>query len=59
MVQGQVDAGAWSCGMAAGLIRDIPSVGDLVRRIMDEARTLVRERLGRQFLTAGDIPCRA
>ncbi|VTU28421.1 Nitronate monooxygenase [Variovorax sp. PBS-H4] len=49
MHEGQVDAGAWSCGMAAGLIHDLPSVAELVARIMDEARTLVRTRLARVF----------
>jgi NAD(P)H-dependent flavin oxidoreductase YrpB (nitropropane dioxygenase family) len=28
MQQGEMDAGAWSCGMVAGLIHDVPSVGD-------------------------------
>ncbi|TAK54976.1 MAG: nitronate monooxygenase, partial [Gammaproteobacteria bacterium] len=26
MIDGQMDAGAWSCGMVAGLIHDVPSV---------------------------------
>jgi NAD(P)H-dependent flavin oxidoreductase YrpB (nitropropane dioxygenase family) len=46
MREGQVDAGAWSCGMVAGLIYDIPTVKELVDRIMSEAETLVRKRLG-------------
>ncbi|MBI5278338.1 MAG: nitronate monooxygenase [Burkholderiales bacterium] len=45
MVEGDMDAGAWSCGMVAGLIRDIPSVAELVDRIMDEADQLVARRL--------------
>jgi NAD(P)H-dependent flavin oxidoreductase YrpB (nitropropane dioxygenase family) len=45
MREGQVDAGAWSCGMVAGLIHDIPTVKELVDRIMAEAETLVRKRL--------------
>ncbi len=45
MVEGDVEAGAWSCGMAAGLIHDIPSVRDLVDRIMADAERLVRGRL--------------
>ncbi len=45
MRQGQVDAGAWSCGMVAGLIHDIPTVKELIDRIMSEAETLVRKRL--------------
>ncbi len=43
--QGEMDAGAWSCGMVAGLIHDIPSCKELIDRIMDEANGLIRERL--------------
>jgi nitronate monooxygenase len=46
MREGQVDAGAWSCGMVAGLIYDIPTVKELIDRIMSEAESLVRKRLG-------------
>jgi NAD(P)H-dependent flavin oxidoreductase YrpB (nitropropane dioxygenase family) len=45
MKEGDLDAGAWSCGMVAGLIKDIPSVRELLDRIMDEAETLIRCRL--------------
>ena len=45
MVDGEMDAGAWSCGMVAGLINDVPSVQDLVDRIMREAETLITVRL--------------
>ncbi len=45
MREGQVDAGAWSCGMVAGLIHDIPTVKELIDRIMAEAEALVRKRL--------------
>ena len=47
MQQGDMDAGAWSCGMVAGLIHDIPSVGELVDRIMAEADAIIRQRLRR------------
>jgi NAD(P)H-dependent flavin oxidoreductase YrpB (nitropropane dioxygenase family) len=43
--QGQMDAGVWSCGMVAGLIHDIPTVRELIDRIMAEAGTIIRERL--------------
>ncbi|OUL99468.1 NAD(P)H-dependent flavin oxidoreductase [Variovorax sp. JS1663] len=46
MYEGQMDAGAWSCGMVAGLIDDIPSAGELVERIMKEANSVIRGRLG-------------
>jgi len=45
MIDGDMDAGAWSCGMVAGLINDIPSVKQLIDRIMQDAERLIRERL--------------
>ncbi|MBI5921538.1 MAG: nitronate monooxygenase [Betaproteobacteria bacterium] len=45
MLDGEMDAGAWSCGMVAGLIHDIPSVKELIDRIMAEANTLIQKRL--------------
>jgi NADH:quinone reductase (non-electrogenic) len=45
MQNGEMDAGAWSCGMVAGLIHDIPTVGELIERIMLHAEQLIRERL--------------
>ena len=49
MIRGEMDAGAWSCGMVAGLINDIPTVKELVDRIMSEAEELVRGRLERML----------
>jgi nitronate monooxygenase len=43
--EGQMDAGAWSCGMVAGLIHDVPTCKELIDGIMAEAETLIRERL--------------
>jgi len=45
MQRGEMDAGAWSCGMVAGLIRDIPTCRELIDRIMAEAQVLIRQRL--------------
>ena len=45
MLEGEMEAGAWSCGMVAGLIHDIPSVKDLIDRIMREADGLINQRL--------------
>ena len=45
MQQGEMDAGAWSCGMVAGLIRDVPTVKELIDRIMREAESLIAKRL--------------
>jgi len=45
MQTGDMDAGAWSCGMVAGLIHDIPTVMALIDRIMAEAEALITQRL--------------
>jgi len=45
MSEGDIDAGPWSCGMVAGLIDDIPTVAELIDRIMNEAERLIRDRL--------------
>ncbi len=45
MMDGTMEAGAWSCGMVAGLIHDIPSCQDLIDSIMAEAHTIIRDRL--------------
>jgi NADH:quinone reductase (non-electrogenic) len=42
---GDVDAGIWSVGTAMGLINDIPTVAELVSRIVDEAERLIAGRL--------------
>jgi len=43
--EGQMDAGAWSCGMVAGLIHDIPTCKELLDSIMAEAEALIQQRL--------------
>ena len=45
MREGTMEAGAWSCGMVAGLIHDIPTVQELMDRIMGEADAIIRQRL--------------
>lgn len=45
MRDGDVESGAWSCGMVAGLITDIPSVQDLLDRIMEQASWIIQQRL--------------
>jgi nitronate monooxygenase len=47
MRDGDMDAGGWSCGMVAGLIYDVPTVKELVDRIMSEAEELILGRLAR------------
>ena len=46
MIDGDMEAGAWSCGMVAGLIHDIPTCKELIDRIMMQAEALIRKRLG-------------
>tara|TARA_R110000772_G_scaffold40132_6_gene93959 strand:- start:1204 stop:2181 length:978 start_codon:yes stop_codon:yes gene_type:complete len=45
MMEGTMDAGAWSCGMVAGLINDIPTCKELIDRIMREAEEIISGRL--------------
>jgi NAD(P)H-dependent flavin oxidoreductase YrpB (nitropropane dioxygenase family) len=47
MLDGAMDAGAWSCGMVAGLIHDVPTVKELIDRIMAEADKIITQRLWR------------
>jgi NAD(P)H-dependent flavin oxidoreductase YrpB (nitropropane dioxygenase family) len=42
---GDVDHGVWSAGMVQGLIHDVPTVRELVDRIVAEAEVLIRQRL--------------
>jgi len=60
MINGDMDAGAWSCGMVVGLINDIPTVKDLIDRIMADADSIIRQRLT-GFLdgVAANAPARA
>ncbi|MGB5484301.1 NAD(P)H-dependent flavin oxidoreductase [Parasphingorhabdus sp.] len=45
MLEGDMDIGAWSCGMVAGLINDIPTCKELIDRIMAEADQIINQRL--------------
>ncbi len=45
MQDGAMDAGAWSCGMVAGLIHDIPTCRQLIDGIMLEANDIIHRRL--------------
>jgi NADH:quinone reductase (non-electrogenic) len=47
MKDGAMDAGAWSCGMVAGLIHDVPTVKQLIDRIMAEADEIINQRMGK------------
>lgn len=56
MLDGDMDAGAWSCGMVAGLINDVPTCKELIDRIMAEAEAIIRQRLEGM---AGGVPAAA
>ena len=45
MQEGNLDRGAWSCGMAAGLIDTVPSCADLLATIVADAERIVGARL--------------
>ena len=42
---GELDSGIWSAGLVVGMIDDIPSCEELVRRIVEEAEQIITERL--------------
>ncbi|KCZ53968.1 nitronate monooxygenase [Hyphomonas beringensis] len=54
MMEGEMDAGAWSCGMVAGLIHDIPTCKELIDRIMKEAEDIISNRLA--GMLSGKVP---
>jgi nitronate monooxygenase len=54
MQQGEMEAGAWSCGMVAGLIHDVPTCRELIDRIMSEAEAIITRRLA--GMQAGRVP---
>lgn len=45
--EGDLDLGIWASGLSQGLIHDIPTVAEMVTRIVREAEDLVRGRLTR------------
>ena len=47
MQEGTMEAGAWSCGMVAGLIHDIPTCKELVDRIISDAESIIHDRLSK------------
>ncbi|RIK88127.1 MAG: nitronate monooxygenase [Hyphomicrobiales bacterium] len=43
--EGDPEAGIWTSGMVQGIIRDVPTVNELVTRIVEQAETIIRSRL--------------
>ncbi|CVI62616.1 nitronate monooxygenase family protein (plasmid) [Agrobacterium leguminum] len=50
MKLGEVDAGVWSCGLVAGLIHDLPTVAELMERIIGEAKDIATNRLAKMVV---------
>jgi NAD(P)H-dependent flavin oxidoreductase YrpB (nitropropane dioxygenase family) len=44
---GDTELGIWTVGIVPGLIRDIPTVAELVTRMVSEAEDLIKSQLGR------------
>ena len=42
---GDLEAAAWSCGMVAGLLHDVPTCKELIDTIMQEADEIINQRL--------------
>jgi NADH:quinone reductase (non-electrogenic) len=47
VTDGDMEYGVWSAGQVMGLIHDIPTVKELVERIVRDAETIIRQRLAR------------
>jgi len=45
MLKGKMDSGVWSCGLVTGLINDVPTVKELIDRIISQAKYLINQRL--------------
>lgn len=48
---GDPEAGIWSVGMVQGIINDLPTVAELIERVMAEAESIVVGRLGNAITT--------
>ena len=48
--EGNIDEGMYPAGQSMGRIKDIPSIPDLIKRIVDEAQE-AKERVGKLFYT--------
>jgi nitronate monooxygenase len=54
MMEGEMDKGAWSCGMVAGLINDVPTCKELIDGIMKQADDILARMnaMNRETVTA-------
>lgn len=53
LLNGDPEHGIWTAGMVQGLIHDIPSVKDLIERIITDAKTIIDQRLA--SMLAGSV----
>lgn len=51
LINGDPEHGIWTAGMVQGLIHDVPSVKDLIERIVADAEEIIRIRLDRAIST--------
>jgi nitronate monooxygenase len=49
MLEGTMEAAAWSCGMVAGLIHDVPTCQQLIDSIMAQAEEIIAGRMRRML----------
>ena len=54
MAAGDIEAGAIPAGMSIGLCHDVPSCAELIERIIDEARSILQQRLQPAFADASN-----
>jgi nitronate monooxygenase len=52
LLSGDLDHGVWTAGLVQGLIRDIPTVQELVERIVAEAEAIIGRRLANLIQSA-------
>lgn len=51
---GDLETGIWSAGMVMGLIDDIPDCAELIARIVEEAESIIHDRLAGMSSTSND-----
>ncbi len=51
---GDIERGIWTAGLVQGLIRDVPTVRELIDRIVEEAGSIVERRLIGMISPAGE-----
>ena len=52
---GDLDAGIWSAGQCQGLIDDVPTVAELIDRMMSEAEAIITDRLAGMVAAAESV----